>query len=103
MNYRVNKDPLAIIKTGAAALDGQVFTDLKIARAVIVDHVEAKIREGRRVTEAALIETRKRALAEDEAAFKAWRDQRDAVTTVREKDLPTEPAPEPATVTEAAE
>lgn len=99
MNYRVisTADSISIVKTGAAAKDGEVFTDLKIARAVVVDATEARIRHQRTKREAELTEARKVALAEDAASFELWRARRDAVTTTREKDLLIETtAQEPA-------
>lgn len=92
MNFKVKStdDSIAIVKTGDALKDGEVFGDLKIARATVADATEARIRNRRTETQAHLLAHRLKVMNADEDDFKAWRALRDAVTTVREKDLPVE-------------
>lgn len=92
MNFAVISTPdnIAILKTGRGLKDGEVFADLKIARAVVADATEARIRERKLRTKADLIAHRDTVMAIDDEDFKAWRAKRDAVTTIREKDLPVE-------------
>lgn len=92
MNFAVVSAPdnIAILRTGRGTKQNEVFADLKIARIVVINATETRIRQRKAETQAALLEHRTKTLAKDEIEFKAWRAKRDAVTTIREKDLPVE-------------